>query len=147
MIKKLFILKGSGVCLYFRDFCEFSMPSNNKGSHACDPQLLSGFFAALMTFAENTSGSLQTISMNNSNYYFHKDEEYYIILETDLVNPKINYDDFMGLLKDITQYFVSFINIKELDTDFMEIIEDEHFSNTIQEKISRLYRRSLLKAV
>jgi hypothetical protein len=123
------------------------MPNNNKVVNACDPQLLSGFFAALMTFAENTSGNLQTISMNNSNYYFHKDSDFYFILETDLVNPKIAYEDFMGLLKDITQYFIGYVNIKELDTDFMEIIEDENFSNSIQEKISRLYRRSLLKTV
>ena len=69
MITQLFILKESGQCIVHVDFRQLQSDTKEK----INPQLISGFFAAIMTFAQTTNGddnSLDHISMKNLNYYF-----------------------------------------------------------------------------
>jgi hypothetical protein len=114
-------------------------------SYEDDPQLISGFFAAILTFAETTAGNSDTISnllMQKKSYYFLKHEGYYFILETDNLNQNLTEDDFNALLIFISDCFHEKF-LKNNVKDLIEIIEDDEFTSEIQNKISKMIRKKL----
>jgi hypothetical protein len=149
MIKKVYILKSTGHLVYFLDCCLFQTKSEKKTEYLCDPDLISGFFAAIIAFAENTSGQkapLNQISMRNHNYYFFHKIGFYFILETDINNSSLKYEDFINLLKCISENFHNAFSFQK-DSVIIQRIEDNTFTEHIKDSISNLIKKNILNKI
>ena len=107
MIKKLFILQTTGQCIIYMDF-EF-IESKNANSVKKDPQLISGFFSAIIVFAENVvagrENPINQIQMKTGNYIFSNIGGYYVILETTVTDSSLNLDDYNFIIAEIGDVF------------------------------------------
>jgi len=149
MIKKVYILKSTGHLVYFLDCCLFQSKSEKNTEFLLDPDLISGFFAAIIAFAENTSGQkapINQISMKNNNYYFFHDNGFYFILETDIVNSSLTYEDFINLLKCISENFHNAFSFQK-DSIIIQRIEDNEFTEHIKFSISDLIKKNILNKI
>ena len=150
MIKKVFILKSSGHLVYYLDCCLFQKKSEISIEQKSDPDLISGFFAAIIAFAENTSGQeapINQISMKDLNYYFFHKNDFYFVLETDMVNSGLKHTDFLNLLKDVSENFCKTFDTMQFDAIIVQKVEDYKFTEHIKTSISTLIRKSILNKI
>ena len=102
MIRKLYIIQEAGVCSLFIDFTCIQCDFDNKMQRTSDPQLISGFFSAIIAFADEAIGTgdqktIDSISVKNVIYYFKKLKDYYFILELDSLDSASSRDDIEEL--------------------------------------------------
>ena len=139
-------MKETGACVCHIDFC---MIHSDKETITCkDPQLTSGFFAAIFTFAKMTTGvedAIKYLPLSNLNYYFYMREGYIFILETDKVDTKFSFEDFELILQEIAEFFFQHLKERNMDENVIYIIEDETLIDNIKGVISKFIRRSLFK--
>ena len=143
MIKQLFILKATGTCVIHNNFDQID--SESSMLHKKDPQLISGFFSAILAFSESVvEGADNEISMmqlKNRLFYFYKIQSFYIILECSADDQTLVSDDYESILIDIGLIFEdSFLQDKNPD-DIFFTIEDENFNSKIKEIISAQIRK------
>ena len=149
MIKKVYILKSTGHLVYFLDCCLFQKKSEKKAEYMMDPDLISGFFSAIIAFAENTSGQkapINQISMKDYNYYFFHKDGFYFILETDIIISSLKYEDFIKLLKCISENFHNAFSFQK-DSIIVRRIEDNTFTEYIKDSISNLIKKNILNKI
>jgi hypothetical protein len=107
MIKKLYIIKDTGHCIIFFDFLSKRIEDNTQENSNSDPQLISGFFAALLAFAEAYVGKndpLHLLWIESSKIYFRKQNDLYFILETDKGEQNLTDEEFSIIMTDISLY-------------------------------------------
>jgi len=146
MIKQIFILRDAGTCVYHLDF----MTLDTSSKSTIDPVLVSGFFAAIMTFAEVTTGdklAIRHIPMKNLDYYFYKQRAFFFIIETNFTK-KGNVESFTTLLSQIATKFFDYLEEKELEEEmFAKMIEDDLLAEFYKEMVSKYIRKRLLGLV
>lgn len=148
MIKKIFILRECGICLNYIDYAGIQTKASSTDSK--DPQLISGFFSALMTFADETisggksESNMSFISIRNVNYYFLKVNHRFYIVETDS-NDKMNMQDFEELLNNICVIVEAYIKSGVMNEDVCEDDCNTKVSNDIRNAVGKALRKSLFK--
>ncbi len=129
MISSLYVLSPTGSCTEKIDLRDIKATENSCGS---DPQLLSGLFTALISFAQLTTGldnQLNYLPIKNLTYYFYLvNGGGYFVLETESENNSMVLEEYLEMLKDF-----SLLDESELDCAGIKII------------ISRYIRRALFK--
>ena len=121
------------------------MTLDTSGKSAIDPVLVSGFFAAIMTFAEVTTGdklAIRHIPMKTLDYYFYKQRGFFFIIETSF-KKKGSVETYTGLLSQIATIFFNYLDEKELEEDFCKIIEDPNLAEVYKEMVSKFLRKIL----
>lgn len=147
MIRNIFILKNNGICIYYLPCLNINAIHNNK-NNVNYPQLISGFFTALDTFAQTVAGYnqyLKFLSLRELNYYFHRENSFFYILETDNINHHMNIDDYIFILKEIAKEFNKRAHLYDIFDESIQIIKDRELDEIIHSKISKTIRRSLFK--
>ncbi len=138
-------MKETGSCVLYIDFCVIQ---SGKEIACKDPQLTSGFFAAIFTFAKVTTGvedAIKYLPLSNLNYYFFMQDNYIFILETDKVDTKFEYEDFNSILQEIAEFFFNFVKTEHDGGDVMVMIDDEPLIDNMRGVISKYIRRSIFK--
>ena len=149
MIKQLYILSPGGQCTFHLDFCDVQiLTPQDQATH--DPQLISGFFAAIMSFAQVTTGeadAIKHIPLNNKHFFFHQSPSYTYIIETDDMNKNAQNDDYFELLHSIEIDFLNFLQIyPDINANgCYEIISNNGLTNKVKEKIARFSRQLLFR--
>jgi len=149
MIKKIFILRECGICLNYIDYAGIQTKAN--GNNNKDPQLISGFFSALMTFADETISSgksesnMSFISIRNTNYYFLKVNHRFYIVETDSNDKTMTMQDFEELLNQICVIVEEYIKTGLMNEDVCEEDTNTKISNDIRNVVAKALRKSLFK--
>ena len=129
----------SGICLYAKNF---------TNSYSMDTNLISSFFAALMSFTKEVIGNkFQTIEMGNAKFIiFYKKSFFYgllcnsdenaIFLET-LVS-KINSQFVRYITQNKINTEIQYVQDKELDMIFEKIVNDEFNAEYNQHKEAKI---------
>ena len=149
MIKKIFVIRECGICLNYIDYAGIQTKANENNNK--DPQLVSGFFSALMTFADETitsgksESNLSFISLRNSNYYFLKVNHRFYIVETDSNDKTMSMQDFEELLKNICVIVEEYIKNGLMNEDICEEDCNSKVSNDIRNTVAKALRKSLFK--
>ena len=136
-------MKNTGECIYHINLCSY-LPKNLQDL-LIDPDLASGFFSAIFSFAKMMTGNedaIKYLPMSNFYYYFFRDQGFIFIFETETIMKKL---DFEQLLKEISTIFLEFLKEKNLSIDSSYFIEDENLSNQLRNKISKFIRQNLFK--
>jgi hypothetical protein len=148
----MYIVHESGVCLYDLDFNAIKM-SNGKLNAATDPQLISGFFTAIITFGESTVNDmdkgceLNFISFKNHSFYFCRLNHFFIILETDAVETNLTKENIEDIMHQVVNIYQEYINKGVFDVDGCIYTPDENFENDIKNYIAKVMRKSLFKKI
>ena len=143
MIQRIFIVRQSGECVYYLDYSGRNCTDGNQ-----DPQLISGFFMAIAAFAENTSGNnemINSISLKNLNYHFHKQDGFFFILEEDQIISTFTFEDYREILIKIGETFHSWCKNEKLDSESPQMIQNASFDEEIRNQVSRVLRQRLFK--
>ena len=124
MIKQLFILKATGTCIIHINFNQID--SDKEKTKTVDPQLVSGFFSAILAFSETivegADNAINYMQLKNRLFYFYKIQAFYIILECSADDQTLKNQDYESILIDIGLLF-----------------EDAFLSNTNPEDIFAIY--------
>lgn len=146
MIRKLFIIQESGVCIYHIDFSEIKTNSPKGTSH--DPQLISGFFTAIMAFGESAmdekGDELSYICFKNLNYYFRRHKSFFVVFELDS-NTNLSANDMSDLIRNVVGIYESFIEKGIFEENACFFVANEDFEQIVRDEIAKLMRRSLFK--
>jgi hypothetical protein len=152
MIRKLSIVQDAGVCSLFINFSTIQNELELKSKRTSDPQLISGFFSAILAFAEEAIGSgdvgnkaVDHISLKNIIYYFKKVNHFYFILELDAVNDNVCKEDVEELLTNIVELFESYIEQGLIENPEFQEIENADFIKEIHSLVSKTARKCLFK--
>ena len=126
-----------------------SIESNYSNSFKKDPQLISGFFSAIIAFAENIVAGVENpinqIQMKNGNYIFFNIGNFYIILETTINDSSLSIEDYDFIITEIGDvFYASFCKDGDSDDIFFSI-EDEIFENKVRSIISNQIQRRISK--
>ena len=107
MLRKIYIIHSSGICLYHLDFTNSALDKTPN-----DTQLLSGFFSALFQFGEgaikadeSATGYLNFICFKDLNYYFQKSKSLLIVIEIDQCAPMFNRYDAKEMIDFIIKLY------------------------------------------
>jgi hypothetical protein len=124
-----------------------SIVSKNKYSITKDPQLISGFFSAIIAFAENVvsrhKNPINQIQMKNGNYIFFNIGSFYIILETTIADNSLSKEDYDLIITEIGDvFYASFCKDEDSENLFFSI-EDEIFENKVRAIISTQIRQRI----
>ena len=126
-----------------------SIESKNINSFKKDPQLISGFFSAIIVFAENVVAGVENpinqIQMKNGNYIFFNIGNFYIILETTINDSSLSIEDYDFIITEIGDvFYASFCKDGDSDDIFFSI-EDVFFENKVRSIISNQIQRRISK--
>jgi hypothetical protein len=152
MIRNLYIVHESGVCLYHLDFTEYKTAAG-KCTGPTDPQLISGFFTAIIAFGETTvrdtekGFELNFISFKNHSYYFCRIRQFFIILETDAVETTLTNESISEIMQMVANLYQKYIDDGIFDENGCIYNPDDNFENEIKSFISKIMRRSLFKKI
>ncbi len=148
MIQRVYIILLSGICVYHLDFASIRLDKEK----AFDPQLLSGFFTAIMEFANTATGGgyesdgskpIDTISISNRKYYISKNHKFYYVIEADQLDSYLNNEDMKEIIGFIQRMFSSKADVGANAAMTGEMYIDEDFGNVIKEHVSRTVRSKL----
>jgi hypothetical protein len=148
MIHKLYVIHLSGICIYYLDFASIQLDKKEF-----DPQLLSGFFTAIMEFANSaTAGNYMTegsrtidmLCLKNRNYYISKNHNFYYIMESDQADQNITKEDVEKLLDFVEQRFKRKTQEGISASITSEMLVDEELGSSIKQEVSRIMRMKLL---
>jgi hypothetical protein len=146
MIRKLFLIQESGVCIYYIDFSEIK--TNNPKGVSHDPQLISGFFTAIMAFGETAmdekGDELNYICFKNLNYYFRRHKTFFVVFELDS-NTNLGENDISELIRNVVHIYEEFICKGVFEENACFFAPSEEFEQAIRDEIAKLMRRNLFK--
>jgi len=127
------------------DFDSIESKSTNRVMK--DPQLISGFFSAIIVFAENVvagcENPINQIQMKNANYIFFNLGKFYIVLETSIVDSSLSIEDYDFIITEIGDVFYASFCKDGDSEDIFYSIEDEIFENKVRSIISTQIRRKI----
>ena len=134
MIKKLYIIKETGPCIYFLNF------ENASKNLVKNPNYFSGIFSVIMKFAEilldGENNAFGKLSLNDMNYYFLTNKGLHYILETEVDNDNFSDYEYYYLLSNIGDHFEQYLDLNNIDISFLCIEEDIHLAEQFKNKFS-----------
>lgn len=145
MIRKMYIINKSGVCIYHIDFSIFQV--NDEKNQNQDAQLIGGFFTAMDSFASTAVKStqkLRSIVLTDIIYYFHNERKRIYVLETDSLNKNMFHEDYVDILKEISTLFDDII-LQENDDDLIMDVDNAEFTEEVKHIVSKNVKKSLFK--
>ncbi len=148
MIKNFYAIRETGQCVFHINLCSIELSiEKKKDKNQKDPNLISGFFAAVLTFADHVVGGdneVHKLSLKNSNFFFIKKGQIHYIIETDLINQKMEEEDFFELLQQLANYIEDYVKDNDVDDSYMQISDDEYLCSQIKDLISQYMRKKIL---
>lgn len=125
LIKKIWIIDQSGVCLMQRDF-------ENNGLPIIDENIIGGITASLLNFSSITGfdeGNIDAITLGDSKLIYFYDDNVIVCLET---NKEVLEKSIKKVAKNIHKSFLfrfisSLKSNKVIDTDIFTSFEDKIF--------------------
>jgi len=146
MIRKIFLVQHSGVCIYCIDFLQIK--SSNTKAISADPQLVSGFFTAILSFGDiqlgNEKEDCNYICFKNLHYYFRKFNDLFIVFELDSTT-KLTPGDIFDMIFHVKHLYTHFVENGHIEANCCEFNACNAFEEAIREKIAGLMRKNLFK--
>ena len=153
MLKKLYLIRETGQCIYHQVLGQVESDSEkNEANGNCDkdPNLISGFFAAIISFADQVIGednNVNNLSLKNSNFYFIKRNHLHYILETDLDNPYFTEDDFYNILNKVAIMIELYLCENNIDDSIVQISEEKELNKSISNIVSKFMRSKIFSKI
>lgn len=147
MIKNLYVIKDTGQCLYHLKFYDIKIKTEKVNKYKTDdPNIISGFFAAILAFANAVEGNngINKLFLENSNYYFIKQDTIHFIIDTDHTNSKFTEEDYFVLLQKCAGLINEYMLENHIDDSFMVITNSDELSSQIKALISQKIREKIL---
>ena len=131
MVNEIIIANKGGIILYYKNFREEEM----------DPDLISGFFAAIQQFAIQMDTNLEEIKLGNKNYTFLATDKFFLVIQTEITSLEVK-KEFLEILKEqFENSFQGRLDQTFIDTDefkpFDEIVERVCSSENLQGLITK----------
>lgn len=145
MIRKIYVIHDSGVCLYDFDFL-----ASGKDRSGYDPQLISGFFVALFQFGESTitnvdgAAHVNFIAFKNLNYYFEKVKNMFVVIEMDQTDKNFAQEDARAVIDYTVDLYQEFVTKGFFDKFSAEFHHNADFEGQIKEFIAHQMRQKLI---
>lgn len=149
MIKKLYLVHTSGICISYIDYENLKIEIAEK--QAVHPQLESGFFTAIISFFEGKTSdpageqTVCKLEWKNVDILFYNVGKFYLIIENDNKNMNLNEEDWNNIFKYLASEITSMIESGQLEEDSGKIPDFTDFENNSREYISKVLRKSLLR--
>ena len=150
MIKKLYIMQSTGQCISYFDFNSIDLELSKEEKKQSDPQLISGFFAALFAFAEGYVGQndpLRMIWMASCKLHFYRQGNFIYILETDLANQNLHDADYRAIMDEISTYFYKNFISKAQGGEFITIVQDAALTEQIRDILAKTIRKQFFMKI
>ena len=150
MLRKVFIINNGGVCMYYIDLTQIQ--TKYQKSTISDPQLISGFFSAIMAFGEEMSGSASdngvkktsVMLIKSMNYTFCKSDTRFFVVESDRNDRSLAQRDIEEFLYYVVDVFDLYIQKGIIDENSDREIILPELENDIRAYLGKIVRRSLL---
>jgi hypothetical protein len=149
MLRKVFIINNGGVCMYFVDLSQIQ--TKFQKSTISDPQLISGFFSAIMAFGEEMSGvsdnaekKTNIMLIKSMNYTFCKSDQRFFVVESDRNDRSLAQRDIEEFLFYIVDIFDLYVQKGIIDESSDREIVLPEMENDIRAFLGKIVRRSLL---
>jgi hypothetical protein len=144
MIRKIYVIHDSGVCLYDFDFLAIG-----RDHTGYDPQLISGFFVALFQFGEsqitNIEGAAHVnfIAFKNLNYYFEKVKNMFVVIEMDQSDKNFAQEDARAVMDYTVDLYQDYVAKGFFDKLSSEFHHNSNFEVQIKDFIAQQMRQKL----
>jgi hypothetical protein len=149
MIRRIFILEESGESNLI---CDLTSIDSCYNAGPSDPKLISGLFAAISVFADETlecqnisKDKIDSISTNDSNYYFININHYFYIVEVDSCDNTILISDIKELINHIFVAYLKYNEMSVLQSGENKDIQKLQFMEQIKSEVSKIARKCLFR--
>jgi hypothetical protein len=145
MIKKLLIIRDTGICM---SSFNFTSTKNEE-----QDMLISGFFTALVSFGEQTITStdetranINVIEFQKNTYYFSRKGHFLYVVEVDSASRNLASSGlFEDIIQDTSALFEKYCTEKIFDLNSCALPDSPSFNQEIRDIIARATRRSLFR--
>ena len=148
MLKQIYLIRETGQCIFHQSLGKIEVNgTSEKVDSDIDPNLISGFFSAIISFANLATGKeneVNHLSLKNSNFYFIKRKHLHFILESGTFNPSFLEKDYFIVLNKIADYFVNYIHSNEIDDSISQISGIAELNEHVTQIISNHLRSKIL---
>ena len=142
MLKKLYLISQTGQCIYHQGMGQIEREGASCDGSEVDPNLISGFFSAILTFANMMAGQeneVHNISLKNSNFYFIQRNHLHFILESDSTN-----DDVYVILNKLADLIEDYIERNNIDYSIVQLSGESEIYENVTAIVSSHMRNQIL---
>lgn len=147
MISKFYVIKESGVLVSYINFNQIETESKER-----DPELTSGFIAAIIAFfnqenGEKISGDERKICKllwKKHDLYFYGYSDYYFVFEAIHDSIKFDTEEWNALFDFVVQRFMQLEQQNKTRLDSCLVCDLSEFETAIRGQISKMIRKKIL---